>query len=232
MKIPKRIWTGLAGFSLLLLVVFSLSGRALASVGQSDLTAADNTYTFLDGANIQADVGGAGTVTFSDTDLIKHLSKDRVFVPPDSAGFCKDISQYSYNPDKISQNIAYGITVKAGAISQTSKNGTAAVQAQLKLGYNQGQNCLGALINITVDSADQTAATVFQWNGNNIVNLNNTTQATFAGINNSEKQGVYINPSSDKCGANAVIKLNSENVGNFYQLSQTNDQDKLSNVNE
>lgn len=232
MKIPKKIWTGLAAFSLVLLVGFGLSGRALAAVTQNDITSSDNGYTFINGATIQADIGGAGQVTFTDVNVFDSGDRDLNYVPDDSAGFCDPQENIVYNPSNLAKDIRYGINFAKGTdFSRVNLHGTYQFTAQMKLGYYQGNNCVGVLLSIPVQSNDGSAATKFQWNGNDIVNLNGNDQVQLSAVNNSDKEGVYLSSADNKCGVNAAINLDSGSTskGIYFKLSEANRDTKRAN---
>lgn len=220
MKIPKKIWPGIAAFSLVLLVFLGMPGKAHAIVDEGSLNDS-NSYVFVDGATIEANISGAGKVTFIDTNVFDSGDRDRNYAPDDSAGFCdpKENIPDANNPSGLPKDIRFGINFDKK--TNMNEGGTASIPAQLKLGINNGQNCIGVLKKITVLSIDHAAATKFQWNGNDIVNLNGNNDVLFNEAQNSG-QKVFLKESDNACGADAAIRLDGSNQGIYVKIVDIN----------
>ena len=204
MKTMKKISAGAAVLLAAIAVFGIFRGHALADVAQGDI--AGGTYTFQDRANIIADYGSSGKVTFTD---VNPLDSTRNYKPL-QGGFCQ--------PSGSGGN--YGITVPRNA-NLTS----ATISAQLDVGYSIGNNCNEVKKSISIQNPQNpvpVAAATFEWDNQNIVSFPNETDrnVTYSKTNTQNGANLYFSDQqAGNCPENGAIVLTGPNQGSYFTLS-------------
>jgi len=215
MKTFKKISLGLLFLSVLMAITISLlpaRKAAAASFTRADITGA--TYTFQDGANISAKFNfSSEPVIFTDGN---SSDSTRNYTPQDNGILCDpgDIA----NQNGLNGKMKYGIN-----ISSTADLTQPTISAQIKIDYFVGSNCdknNAILANISIKNPSQSAATDFQWDGDQIKSLNGSSDSeTLTLLSNSN--GLVYTTFGGSCGSGDVILLDSANgnTGKLYSMS-------------
>lgn len=217
MKTVKKISLGLIllSVSTLAVLVFAAPKKAAADTTPTKADLKAGTYKFQDGANI------AGTFSFSSAPIIftdsNSSDSTRNYTPP------KDIL---CDPGDIPDQNGLNGKMKFGInISSTADLTKATISGQAKLAFLVGSNCDKAnavLVNVTIQNPNQLAATDYQWDSDNIVTLNGSSDsATFYPLSNTN--GLLYGTSKGGDCSGEVILLNTAkgNSGRLYVISNT-----------
>lgn len=224
MKTLKKLGLGLtllSAITIATVLMWPAKKAAATAFVQSDIKTA--TYTFQDGANISAKFNfpqGSATVIFTDSNI---ATSPRNFVPSGST-FCDPGTVPSQNG--VPGDIRYGIN-----ISSTADLTKPTIPAQIKVDYKVGSNCdkqNAVLLNISIDNPNQSAATDFQWDSDQIKSLNGQSNSTTLNLDANTNGLVYTDfgtaGQAAVCGSGNIILLNqvNGNTGKLFTVSQIN----------